>query len=199
MKVYISGKITGLNFEETSAKFQEASELIEAMGMTPVNPLIGADQTKTWEQHMVRDIELLMGCDAIILLDDWNESRGARIEKFIAEQRNMLIFYQRNFQKEKEIVKMVSEAVTQATRIPKISLSGTGKKRMQYFARMIFTKIMLENDTISVDEVSRIIGRNKLTVVRYLRNYDNEHRVNQKFRRIVKEANQILLNINVSQ
>lgn len=196
MKVYISGKITGLNFDETRAKFHEASELIEAIGMTPVNPLIGADQTKTWEQHMVRDIELLMGCDAIILLDDWNESRGARIEKFIAEQRNMLIFFERNIQKENEIVKMVGHAVTEATGIPYVSLSGIGKHRMHYFARMIFSKYLLGYDTISVDEVSRILGRNEFTIMRYARNYNTEYSVNNKFRCIADKVESIINNVS---
>lgn len=199
MKVYISGKITGLNFEQTRAKFQASSDLIESIGMIPVNPMEnGLPDNATWEQHMLRDIEMLMGCQAIFMLDDWMDSRGARIEKFIAEQRNMLIFFESNIQKENQIVKMVGEAVTAATRIPYVSLSGIGKLRMQYFARMIFAKFLLDYDAISVEEVSRFLGRNEYTIMRYIRNYNTEYIVNKKFRCIAEKVELLLIN-NVSQ
>ena len=43
---------------------------------------------------MVACIELLFKCDAVFMLDNWSESRGARIERFIAQQKKMEIFYQ---------------------------------------------------------------------------------------------------------
>ncbi len=56
----------------------------------PVNPLKnGLPNIATWDQHMVRDIELLLTCDSICLLPDWQQSKGARIEAFIAMEKEM--------------------------------------------------------------------------------------------------------------
>lgn len=204
MKVYISGKITGLDYEETRAKFQAAAELIEALGMTAVNPFEEAQNWPIpeeyinnpfkgeWEFYIEKCIALLHDCEAIFMLDDWNDSKGARIEKFVAEERGMLILYQKNIIQENEIVRAIGEAVTQVTGIPYITLAGIGKIRLHYFARMIFAKCILDFDGFSVNDVSRILNRNELTIMRYLRNYNNEYRVNRKFRGM---ANRVSLNI----
>ena len=71
MKIYISGKITDTDIEQTREN--------------------GLPIDSPWEQHMLRDIELLMGCGGIFLLPDWKESRGARIEHAIAKELGLLI------------------------------------------------------------------------------------------------------------
>lgn len=85
-RVYICGKISGLHVDEVRQKFEQAEKLIIEQGHIPVNPTKnGLSHNASWEQHMALDITLLMGCDAIYLLPDWEDSRGARIEKNIAK------------------------------------------------------------------------------------------------------------------
>jgi hypothetical protein len=94
MKVYISGPI-GCQPERARKKFKEAeAEVIDA-GHTPVNPFDnGLPDNATWKQHMVKDIETLFDCDGIYILRGSEESKGARIEEFIAETLHMDIVYQ---------------------------------------------------------------------------------------------------------
>ena len=47
---------------------------------------------KSWTWYMRKDIAGLMECDAIFLLKDWEESRGARLEYHIAQQLEIKIF-----------------------------------------------------------------------------------------------------------
>lgn len=55
--------------------------------MDPVNPMKnGLPETASWKQHMVKDIEMLLDCEAILMLSCWRTSKGAKIEKAIAEQ-----------------------------------------------------------------------------------------------------------------
>lgn len=79
-RVYISGPITGqpnLNREAFSA----AEAALRMQGFDPVDPHNnGLDPDSPWKQHMRADIKLLMDCDALVWLEGWQHSRGARLE-----------------------------------------------------------------------------------------------------------------------
>lgn len=95
MKIYISGKITDLPTEECTAKFEQAERQIEAFGHEPVNPLKnGLPAGSTWEEHMSRDIYVLLQCDGIYMLKGWNDSKGSRIEAYIAKEHGLEIINQ---------------------------------------------------------------------------------------------------------
>lgn len=95
MRVYISGKISGQSADEVEAKFAQAVAQIRAFGHEAVNPLDnGLGSEASWNEHLVADIALLLGCDAIYLLKDWRNSRGARIERNIAQECGLQILRQ---------------------------------------------------------------------------------------------------------
>lgn len=99
-KIYISGKITGLSPDTCERLFSEAENRLKGFGFEPVNPLKnGLPDNSSWEQHMGRDIELLLGCNAIYLLDNWTTSRGARIELAVAMQFDLVVFNESHFKK----------------------------------------------------------------------------------------------------
>lgn len=92
MKIYISGKITGLPTDEAKAKFWHAARWVERMHQTETNvhtidpfdikPLLGI---KKYWCFMAADIWKLIRCDAAYFMQNWKESRGARIERKICE------------------------------------------------------------------------------------------------------------------
>jgi hypothetical protein len=47
---------------------------------------------------MLEDIKNLFYCDSIFMLHNWVESKGARIEHFIATEMEIKIFYQTEFE-----------------------------------------------------------------------------------------------------
>lgn len=49
------------------------------------------NKVPAYENYMRGDIELLINCDAIYLLENWGTSKGARLEKKIAEVLKMQI------------------------------------------------------------------------------------------------------------
>lgn len=93
MKIYISGQITGLGLEEARAKFDKAEKALIGKGHNPINPmkLNIPIEGKTWKDYMLDDLELLFDCEAIFLLDNWQASKGARIEYSIAQEMEMTI------------------------------------------------------------------------------------------------------------
>lgn len=114
---YISGPITGLlngNFDS----FMNAQKKLEHDGYIVVNPHeIGADIYKKWEtierpdnnvkaqklndemwcEFMKNDIQHLVKCDCVMLLDNYETSRGCRLEIVIAQKLNIPIYYFRDY------------------------------------------------------------------------------------------------------
>ena len=95
MKIYISGKISGTNLTETRKRFAAAAKAMKRLGYEPVNPLDnGLSEHDNWEAHIVKDIATLLQCKAIYMLQDWQDSKGARIEYYIATQIGIPIMYE---------------------------------------------------------------------------------------------------------
>ena len=96
MKVYISGKISGLEYSDVEKKFNDAQKLLESKGFEVVNPLNnGLSKEHPWERHIVRDIEMLLPCEAVYMLDNWDASVGAGIEYDIATRMNKNVFFEK--------------------------------------------------------------------------------------------------------
>ena len=47
-----------------------------------------------WHEYMEVGLELLRHCDVIYMLDGWEQSEGARIERSIALDKGMRVMYQ---------------------------------------------------------------------------------------------------------
>lgn len=90
MPTYIAGPMTGLPDFNFPAFDAVAAEL-RARGTEVVNPADnGAEGTdKPWTHYMRLGLLGLLECDAIVLLPGWENSRGARLERHVAEQLGM--------------------------------------------------------------------------------------------------------------
>ena len=84
MKYYLSGAVSGDS--DFRKKFNEAEKFLVEHNHKVVNPVKGEVDGKEWSYYLKKDIKKLLGCDAIILLNDWEKSKGARLEKHIAEE-----------------------------------------------------------------------------------------------------------------
>lgn len=95
MKIYISGKISGTNLTETRKRFASVAKAMKRLGYEPVNPLEnGLSEYDTWEAQIAKDIADLLQCKAIYMLQGWQDSKGARIEHYIATEIGMPIMYE---------------------------------------------------------------------------------------------------------
>lgn len=89
-RVYISGPMTGLpgmNFEA----FHTAAARLRELGFEVVNPveLHPAGVEKTWNEYLRGDLRALCECDLMVLLEGWEDSRGARLEWIVARGLGM--------------------------------------------------------------------------------------------------------------
>ncbi len=88
-RIYIAGKMTDLP-ELNFPAFADAAKRLRAAGFDVVSPVeICPDKGIEWAAAMRLDIPAMLECDAVVLLDGWENSRGAKLEKHIAEALGM--------------------------------------------------------------------------------------------------------------
>ncbi len=94
MKIYIAGKVSGEPIATCTMKFGSMQKKLETLGYQAVNPLevVGTWQV-TWHQAMKSCIKALVDCDAVLALDDYDKSQGAKIELDIAEDLGIPVFF----------------------------------------------------------------------------------------------------------
>lgn len=83
-KIYIAGKVTGLNYREAFTQFKKIEKELIAQGYEIVNPLETVSSDSSWEDAMKICIRELTSCHGIYLLPNWYQSRGAKLEARIA-------------------------------------------------------------------------------------------------------------------
>lgn len=95
MTIYISLPITG---RESDAR--ERADLMKAAlsraGHKPVSPFdIYAGKQPTYADYLCSDLRALADCDAIMLCDGWQFSKGCRIEANFAKEFNKQLMYEK--------------------------------------------------------------------------------------------------------
>ena len=90
--IYIAGPITGHDLKERFEAFEIVENKCNELGFNVVNPMkLKHDHDKSWGSYMRECIEVLIKCDAIYLMKDWEISNGARLEFTIASKLKMQI------------------------------------------------------------------------------------------------------------
>lgn len=99
--VYISGQIKNLDIDIATSIFKAAQIEWQLRGFRVINPLEiketfeFAKKKENWTECVLIDIRYLMTrCDGIFMLNNWRRSRGARIERIIAQELGLFIAYQ---------------------------------------------------------------------------------------------------------
>jgi hypothetical protein len=93
MKLYLSGPMTGIP-EKNKPEFDSCAKALREMGHEVVIPKPVKDcepGTDIWDTVLRKDLIDMLGCEAVITLDSWENSRGARLEVSIAIQVGMRV------------------------------------------------------------------------------------------------------------
>ena len=99
-KIYISGKISGMNHEEAQQRFLDAEEKLKAEEYEVFNPFAYCEEKfsgkggMSWEGYMMELLPYISQCDAIYMLDGWRESYGANIEYLWAVRCGNSVFFE---------------------------------------------------------------------------------------------------------
>lgn len=92
MRIYISGPIT--KDPNYKTKFAKAAAKIERAGHKVINPAVLADYApgQPWSFYMTMALAALPWCDAIYMLEGYEDSPGAMIELRWAMDHNLKVY-----------------------------------------------------------------------------------------------------------
>ncbi len=83
MKLYVSGPVTGYKDGNRPA-FDEAAGRLREAGYDACGPHDVVPAPWHWGQAMRKAVGEMLECDGVALLPDWQDSRGACIERRLA-------------------------------------------------------------------------------------------------------------------
>lgn len=95
MKIYIAGKITGLPRTEVKRKFQSAAKKLIAAGHAVFIPsVLPVYDDVSHDEYLHICYGIIDICDAVFMLEDWQQSKGARMELQYAADWGKQILYE---------------------------------------------------------------------------------------------------------
>jgi hypothetical protein len=176
------------------AKFQAAKDFLEDLGFEVVSPTKnGLSESHTWEQHIVRDVELLLPCEAIYMFDGWMDSVGSCIEYDIAMRTGKDIFFESKVIKNKDIVLKIKNAIHEVTELKFSEYTTESRKRDGFFARMLFVYHCVQK-RIKPTDIAQYIHRDRTLIPYIIKKYIDETRYNPTFRELAQRVDNILNN-----
>lgn len=192
MKIYISGKISGLPREIAINAFAEAQAALEAQGYEVANPFNnGLPYDAENAAHMTIDILMLLGCDAIYMLNGYTTSTGALTELRVAEATGKVILYQDT--EDKRHVVEIATAVYDVCGVPPDELTKECRRTMNVYARMLFAKLMRERGA-DIDTIKNYLNKTYGSILHYLRTFNNELQTNKQFKELYEKINEMINN-----
>jgi hypothetical protein len=92
-RIYLAGPMTGLPNHNFPA-FDQAARRLEKAGWEVVNPAdnFGGRTDLPRASYLRVDVALLLQCDALALLPEWEASSGAGLEYLLARELNLPVF-----------------------------------------------------------------------------------------------------------
>lgn len=88
--VYLSGPISSYGtFDENIAAFAEGARQLRDLGFTVFSPPEFEERGWTWAEYLRADIVELVMCRMLVLLPNWEKSKGATLEADLAGQLGM--------------------------------------------------------------------------------------------------------------
>lgn len=90
MRIYLSGPIRGV--DDFRDRFAAAAAAVRARGHKPLNPVNNPFDRGNLREIIRWDLFLVTTADAILMLEGWKDSGGAKIELALAEYLGLEVF-----------------------------------------------------------------------------------------------------------
>lgn len=192
-RAYISGKTTSVPLKELQSKFKKAELYLQNIGMLPVNPLNNScNENQSKREHLIKDLELLLKSDCILILNKWIDSKQSEIELKIAEEYDIPIIFESNDFINNYKANKIKDAIKKVLGLSFEDYITKSRNQNLFYARMIFIHHCRESEKMGLAEIAKILNRNHTTMLHALNTYKNEIKYNASFRENVSKINLIL-------
>lgn len=94
MKVYIAGRITGVDYDKAVEMFDAAEHIWIARGDSVINPTCLPGEGFSHADYMHICLAMIDVCDAVYFLNNWRQSEGAKQEHEYAVAHGKKIIYE---------------------------------------------------------------------------------------------------------
>lgn len=169
------------------AQFAEAEKRLNARGIAVVNPTRnGLPEIATWSQHLTIDIILLLSCQGIYMLKNWEQSRGAALEHSIARELGMAIEYE-----QPPSHADIKDAINRAMGVYFKEITSDNRNRWKVYARIIYVHHAKAAGDL-VTQIAKEIRHHYSSVCYYLRKYDDEMQYNHEFKVVAAKVEELL-------
>ena len=99
--IYLAGPVSKIDWDDAKSQFKDMERYALYLGfdevVNPVNhdkPSVELDnEMDVWCHYMRESVRKLADCDAILLAPNNHISKGARLEKYIAEELGCEVYY----------------------------------------------------------------------------------------------------------
>lgn len=194
-KVYISGKTSSIDIEEVKIKFKKAESYLIERGMKPVNPLKnGCNENHSQKEHLIKDLEMLLNSDSILVLDEWIDSRQSEIELKIAEKYGISIIFEHNADMNMHKIQNIKFAIKEVMGLDFSVYTTKSRNQKLFYARIILMNFCREREKMSLHDIAKLINRDYTTILHGLKTFKNELKYNIAFRENVSKIDSILSN-----
>ena len=95
--IYIAGKYSNGNIEINIQRAREAAKGVWEAGFTALCPHLNTQHFEIdclceYDDYILGDLTMLIRCDGIFMMKDWEDSAGALGEHYVAQQCGIPIF-----------------------------------------------------------------------------------------------------------
>lgn len=90
--IYISGQVSGN--PKYREQFAAKERMLKFLNWKVVNPVKHEKDGKEWSYYLKKDIRKLLKCDTIYMMKGWSKSKGARLERIVADSLGMKVIYE---------------------------------------------------------------------------------------------------------
>lgn len=94
MKTFISGRVSGINYEYAKRNFKKVEKALVKQGYEVVNPTKFCKKEWSWLRCIIVCLWHLTKCDAVYFLRNYKNSKGAMIEYKIAKILGKLMYFE---------------------------------------------------------------------------------------------------------
>lgn len=192
-KIYISGQTSNISQEAALYNYQTAEIELIKYNYEPINPFKhNLNNNDTLRNKLLNNVLLLLDCNSIYMLNNWDSCALSQIDHNIAITLEMNIIYQSKAYDYEFVISAIKGAIKNATSFDFDEYIIKGRQLKYVYCRMLFIHQCKALLNMHNNEIAKLIARDRSTVSYHLKKHDTEVKFNSNFRYLYSKVNLLI-------